>query len=209
MPGIGVHYAGCGMTFRLADVFRPSRWFATKRPAPVFEIDRNERGDRLKANAVLKPADFESIARKIGRPPLRARKIGYVAARKAARSEVVETRWSGKETTSTARAGDFVVTNLSPQRQPLRDDEGHMNVYVIVADRFPNLYEPAAETSDLGAIYRAKGVVSALQFTGGFDIAAPWGSRQAASDGYLLCNGEEVYGSSKEAFEATYEAVRA
>ncbi len=119
---------------------------------------------------------------------------------------MVETRWNGKETTNTARPGDFIVTNLSPQRQPLRDREGHMNVYVIAADKFPALYEPTSETSEHGAIYRAKGVVSALPLPGGFDILAPWGERQTGASGYLLLNGDEVYGSSRDAFEATYEA---
>jgi hypothetical protein len=191
------------MTFRFADIFRPWRWFAAK-----FKIDRSARGDRLEADAVLTPADFASIARKLGRPPLRARKIGYVAARCAAKSEVVETHWNGTETTNTARAGDFIVTNLSPSRQPLRDADGHMNVYVIVAERFGSLYEPAGDKSELGAIYRAKGIVSAIPLPGGFSIAAPWGSRQVTPAGFLLCNGTEVYGSSREAFEGTYEVVR-
>ena len=42
---------------------------------------------------------------------------------------------------------------------------------------------------------------------GGFDIAAPWGERQTTAVGYLLCNGPEVYGSSRNAFEGTYEVV--
>jgi hypothetical protein len=173
----------------------------------MFKIDRTARGDRLEADAVLTPADFESIAKKLGRPPLRARKTGYVAARRAEESEVVETRWNGKETTNTAHRDDWIVTNLSPQLEPLQDDEGHMNVYVIAAERFPQLYAPAEGKSQHGAIYRAKGIVSALPFPGGLDIAAPWGERQTASAGYLLCNGKDVYGSSKEAFEATYEPL--
>ena len=58
-----------------------------------------------------------------------------------------------------------------------------------------------------GAIYRAKGVVSTIPLPGGFDIAAPWGERQTATSGYLLCNGSEVYGNSRTAFEATYEVT--
>jgi hypothetical protein len=174
----------------------------------MFKIDRTARGDRLDAAAVLTPSDFQSIAKKLGHPPLRARKIGYVAARRAEKSEVVETRSNGKETTNTARVGDFIVTNLSPDREPLRDGDGHFNVYVIAAEKFASLYDPTDEDNEHGAIYRAKGVVSALPLPGGFDIMAPWGERQTASAGYLLCNGPEVYGSSKEAFEETYEVVR-
>ena len=82
-----------------------------------------------------------------------------------------------------------------------------MNVYVIVGERFPELYEPAEGKSQHGAVYRARGVVSAMPLPGGLDIAAPWGERQTASAGYLLCNGEEVYGIGKRAFEETYEGV--
>jgi hypothetical protein len=173
----------------------------------MFKIHATARGDRLEADAVLTPADFQRIAEELGRPPLRARKIGFVAARRAERSEVVETLWNGKETSNTARTGDFIVTNLSPQRIPLRDGDGHLNVYVISADRFPSLYEPTAERSEHGAVHRARGLVSAIPLPGGLDIAAPWGERQTTSAGYLLCNDEEVYGSNAEAFEATYEVV--
>ena len=173
----------------------------------MFKIERTARGDRLEADAVLMPSDFQSIANKLGHPPLRARKIGYVAARRAEKREAVETRWNGKETTNTARVGDFIVTNLSPQRIPLRDGEGHVNVYVILAERFADLYEPASGESEHGAVHRAKGIVSALPLPGGLDIAAPWGERQTASAGYLLLSSEEVYGSSKETFEATYELL--
>jgi hypothetical protein len=78
---------------------------------------------------------------------------------------------------------------------------------VIAAERFAGLYESTSETSEHGAIYRAKGVVFALPLPGGLDILAPWGERQRADDGYLLLNGDEVYASSRDAFDATYEAV--
>jgi hypothetical protein len=164
-------------------------------------------GERLEAESVLTPTDFQRIANELGSSPIRARKIGYVAARKAAKSEVVETRSNGKETTNTAHVGDFIVTNLSPQREALRDRDGQLNVYVIEAARFADLYERIGGEGTHGAIYRAKGVVSAIPFPGGFVIAAPWGARQTAADGYLLCNGADVYGSSRDAFEATYELV--
>lgn len=159
---------------------------------------------RLKSNSVLTPADFQRIANELGIPPIRARKIGYVAVRKAANSEVVETHSNGKETTNTARAGDYVVTNLSPQRTPLRDRDGHLNVYVIEAARFPDLYEPAGGDTLQGPVYRAKGVISAIALPGGFDITAPWGERQKAASGYLLLYHDMVYGGSHLAFEATH-----
>src|SRR6476646_418019 len=142
-----------------------------------FVHDAHSEGARLVADTVLTPEQFEEVAKALGTHPIRARKIGYVAACKATRDEVVETRSNGKETTNTARAGDFIVTNLSPQRTPLRDRDGHMNVYVIEAARFPELYEPVGGESAQGPIYRAKGVVSAIPLLGGFDIMAHWGER--------------------------------
>ena len=164
---------------------------------------------RLEADAVLTPADFARIAEELGETPVRARKVGYVAAREATTSEMVETRSNGKETTNTARPGDFIVTNLSPQREPLRDRDGRTNVYVIVPERFAALYEPTGEASPHGAVYRAKGIVSALRMPGGFDILAPWGERQTGASGYLLLNGDEVYAASRAAFDATYEVIKA
>jgi hypothetical protein len=175
----------------------------------MFRLERTVHGDRIVADAKLTPADFADIARKLGEAPMRARKIGYVAARKAAKSEAVETRWNGEEKTNTARPGDFIVANLLPQQQPLRDSEGHLNIYVIAAEKFASLYEPTTEKGDLGDIYRAKGVVSALVFPGGFDIVAPWGEGQTGAAGYLLLNGDEVYGNNAETFAATYEVLGA
>ena len=159
---------------------------------------------RVESDFVLSPADFQRIADELGSPPIRARKIGYVAARKAAEIEVIETHSNGKETTNTARVGDFIATNLSPERRALRDDDGRLNVYVIAATKFADLYEPTGESSEHGAIYRATGTVSALPLPGGFDIMAHWGTRQIGAAGYLLLNGDQVSGSSWDAFAETY-----
>ena len=156
---------------------------------------------------MLTPADFERIAKETGRRPLRARKIGFVAARQASKREVVETRWNGKETTNTARKGDWIVTNLSPRQEALRDREGCLNIYVIRAERFPSLYEPTGVQNEFGALHRAKSIVDAIALPGGFDIVAPWGEQQTAPSGYLLRNGTEVYGNNAETFAATYEEV--
>jgi hypothetical protein len=171
-----------------------------------FVPDDEQAGSkRLVAETILTPEQFQEIAKNLETPPVRARKIGFVAARKATKREVVVTRSDGKETTNAARPGDFVATNLSPQRTPLRDRDGNLDHYVIEAERFADLYEAAGGDTPQGLIYRAKGVVSAIALPGGFDIAAPWGERQNAASGYLLCNGSEVYGASRSAFEATYE----
>jgi hypothetical protein len=162
---------------------------------------------RIVSDARLTPEEFMRIARDLIRPIVHARKVGFVAARPAQAERIVETRWNGTETTNTARKYDWIVTNLSPEQQALRDREGHTNTYVIRAERFPDLYEPTGVQNELGAVYRAKGVVHAIRLPGGFDIVAPWGERQRAASGYLIFNGEEVYGNNVETFQATYERV--
>ena len=164
---------------------------------------------RLKSAAKLTPADFRAIAATLGSEPVRARKTGLVAARRAARATTVETRWNGAETKNRAKAGDWIVTNLSPERKVLRDGEGRRNTYVIAGDRFTQLYEPMPGKSvgKVGAVHRAKGTVAALRLAGGFDILAPWGERQTGRAGYLILNGEDVYGNNAKTFNETYEIL--
>jgi hypothetical protein len=179
----------------------------------MFKIVRTGRGRgkaRLEADAVLMPAEFQRIAEEAGRRRcLRARKTGFIAARRAAKRQVVETHWNGRETTNTARAGDWIVTNLTPERKPLRDRDGRLNTYVIAAEGFDSLYEPAGGEGEFGAIYRARHPVEAIKFPGGFDIVASWGERQTATSGYLIFNGKDVYGNHAETFAATYDVVPA
>jgi hypothetical protein len=159
------------------------------------------------AERPLTPRDFDQLATKLSVTPKRARKIGFVAAAQTTTVRRIDTEWNGKETTNVANPGDWIATNLSPQLAPLRDRDGNLNTYVIPAARFPDLYEPTATRIALGDVYMAKSVVLALRLPGGFDILAPWGERQRAASGYLLLNGDEVYGNNAETFEATYEVL--
>jgi hypothetical protein len=172
-----------------------------------IELIGARRRRRVIAEAALGVGEFRQIAADLGVVPKRARKTGLVAARKAAGVEPVETRWNGKETEARAVAGDWIVTALGADLAPLRDDEGHKNIYVIKAARFAELYEATGQTTPDGAIYRSQGVVEAIRVTGGFEIQAPWGETQRAADGWLLLNGREVYGNHRDTFAATYEIV--
>jgi hypothetical protein len=162
---------------------------------------------RLRADAKLNADDFRSIAAHLKQRPMRARKIGHVAARQAQHRENVETRWNGRETTNTALPGDWIATSLSPNREILHDSQGSVNTYVIHAQSFEALYEPTGGCNEAGALYRPKGVVDAILLPGGFDIVAPWGERQIAPAGYLILNGDEVYGNNIGTFTATYECL--
>ena len=61
-----------------------------------FVPDAHGDGPRLVADTVLTLEQFEGIAKALGTPPIRARKSGFVAARKATKSEMVETRANGR-----------------------------------------------------------------------------------------------------------------
>jgi len=106
---------------------------------------------RIESDARLTPEEFKRIACDLARPIVRARKVGFVAARLAQADETVETRWNGAETTNTAHEGDWIVTNLSPEQQAQRDRDGQVNAYVIQAERFPDLYEPAGGRTNSGS----------------------------------------------------------
>ncbi len=164
-------------------------------------------GPRVVSGEKLTKSDFQALAKLLGEEPVHARKIGFVAARQAKKPEHIETLWDGKETENTAQPGEWIVTNLSQMREALRDRNGNLNTYVISAERFPDLYEAEGSTTPFGALYAAKSVVLALRLCGGFDIAAPWGEQQTSADGYLVLNGDEIYGNQAATFEATYEVL--
>ena len=159
---------------------------------------------RLVADAPLRPEDFDAVVAETGSPRVRAKKTGFVAARRALMREPVVTWWNGREMTAVAEPGDFVVANVTPDRSVLRDRDGNPNLYVIGGARFPDLYARDTGETEYGEIYRAIGIVEAVFLPGGFDIVLPKGDRQVADVGYLLRSGPEVYGNNAETFEKTY-----
>jgi hypothetical protein len=167
----------------------------------MFTIENRgifHRRKRLVAPTKLAEADFHEVANRIGRKPFKARKIGFVAARKAEDTQTVVTKWDGTESTNVARPGDWILTNLSTKRQVLHDKDGNTNTYVVRAETFTQLYEPMQGSNELGQFYN---------LSGGFDILAPWGQKQTAGTGYLMLNGGDVYGNNETTFAATYEVV--
>lgn len=175
--------------------------------APYRIEGLNKAQPRLFCESKLSRDDFAHIAADLGVQPLKARKIGFIAARRATVPTKIETHWVVKETEGIAEPGDWIATNMTPERKLLRDEAGHLNIYVIKADRFDDLYVRDKGANAQGAMYRAISEANALFLAGGFDIMAPWG-KQNASAGYLLDNGKEVYGNAKETFEATYQVLK-
>lgn len=173
----------------------------------MFKLEHSSRPPattRLTAIDKLTAGDFAELARQMGVAPMRARKTGFVSARRALKEEQVTTHWNGKETTALAQPGDMIVANLTPERKVMRDAGGHANIYVIIASKFPELYEHDMGATEYGTVYRARGVVDAIFMNGGFEILAPWGEIQRAEAGYIVKNGDEVYGNHKDTFEKTY-----
>lgn len=170
--------------------------------------DEGSGGPRLIASEPLSAADFCAIAEQIQTPPVSARKVAEVAARLSETSQQIDTRWNGKETRNIAKPNDWIVTSLAHNRGLLRDAEGNPNTYVIRSERFLELYQATTGRNEFGDFYRAISKVEAIHLAGGFEIIAPWHAVQRAASGYLLRNGNEVYGNNAETFLATYEFDR-
>lgn len=162
---------------------------------------------RLLTMEVLTSGDFNEVAKVLGIAPVKARKIGFIAARRTLEPVTIETRWNGKESIAAAAPGDWIAVNMTPDRKLMRDGDGELNVYVIRADRFPDLYAPDDGSTAHGDIYRAVSEVEAIHFPGGFEIMAPCGELQRAPAGYLLSNGTDVYGNAEQTFLLTYRIV--
>ncbi len=163
---------------------------------------------RLISHEKLSPQDFADIAAALGVAPIRARKIGFVAARKAKVRTEIETRWNGKESSITAEPGDWIVYQYDAgARTHARRRRTFERLRHLAQISFRSLYTRDKGTTNEGSIYRAVSKVEALFFPGGFEIMPPWGETQRADAGYILLNGDEVYGNAKETFEATYVVV--
>jgi predicted acylesterase/phospholipase RssA len=159
----------------------------------------------LTSTAILTASDFDALAKELSVVPLDAQKFGFVAARRAERPERVETHSEGHETTNIANVGDWIITNMTPHGEALRDSAGRLDTYVIKGDDFERLYVPVHRQSEFGALYGAKGAVSAIELPGSFDILGPWNERQKGKAGYLIRNGDQIYGIEKSVFHRTYD----
>lgn len=165
------------------------------------------RSKGIRSTEPLTAADFDAIARDLGTKPRAYWKIAPVAARQASSETEVVTKWEGESTRNVAKPGDWIVTNLDANGRVMKDRAGNPNQYVIDQDRFPELYEQTIGATEFGPIFCPITKVDAVSVPGALDIRAPWGERQTMTSGYLLSNGKEVYGVTRNTFEATYEAV--
>lgn len=162
----------------------------------MFTLETSATGMRLVAHEKLSADDFREIARQLKTPAVAAHKTGMVAAYPATTRHTVETYWNGKETQASAEPGDMLVTSLDAEGLAMRDAAGAITTYVIKPAKFAELYAPTERVSAFGNIFEPRAAIETLYLPGGFDIIAPWGEPQRCDTGYLLLNGNDVYGHS-------------
>lgn len=182
--------------------------FAAIGQASAPPTDKIGTGSRIVSTNRLDKDAFRQTARETGAAIGRYRKTAKVAALPATERQTIVTYWNGEETTNIAEPGDMLVTTLDEAGVPVRDQDGHMNTYVIGAARFEALYHPVGAPvpePGFGALYEARGEVEAFAAPGGFEILAPWGEMERAETGYIVLNNDDVYGVAKELFDMTYE----
>lgn len=193
--------------------------------APFVITMTDKRTPRLTAADQLLSEHFDRICaylRDYGIGPIRARRVGFVAARQAKVTETIDTISNGLESQITAKPGDWVVTNMDRSKAIIRDRDGAKNIYVIDAKSFADRYESTQDAPlEEGQIHSAKSVVDALWIAGGFTIVPPWGGTQQIEAGYLVRNPSqtlasavaavgyetEVYGVHEQPFLETYEIL--
>lgn len=137
------------------------------------------------------------------------RKKTNVLAKPAEEGERVETVTSdGRETTNTAKAGEFLVRNQTKAQE----------TYLMKSEQFHKKYEYLGKGEEGYAEYRALGEVKALELTPdtlqAMKLEAPlyfiadWGEEMVAKEGdYLVVpvDGQEVYRIARQEFGETYE----
>lgn len=164
---------------------------------------------RLLSTARISPdTDFEWITRDLdhhgfARRP--AQKTGLVRASRAVGGELVEANgYDGFQSEATAQPGDYIVTKLDRALQAFRNAEGKLDQWVVPPKVFRNSYIAASPT-DTELFRPTERAIEVLPFEGGIDILMPSGDHQSIPNGYLVRNGEHVYGIDAASFHATYD----
>jgi len=128
-------------------------------------------------------------------------KFTQVQARPAVEGEVIiTTTAAGKETQNTAKAGDFVVKNLTKAQEQ----------YILPATKFTARYKLVADLlASKWATYQATGECKAVPYTGtNTEFMAPWGEPMQLHTGDMICTPlpqkGEVYRIAAQEFSETY-----
>jgi hypothetical protein len=120
------------------------------------------------------------------------KKCAIVTARTAQAGEKIETIVNGqRETVNVANDGDYVVRNPGGEE------------YIVETPRFESRYTLIEGTADQ---YLPTGApVQVVELDENVQFVAPWGETQyILAGGYLIHNGDEVYGIQRQEFLDTY-----
>lgn len=129
-----------------------------------------------------------------------------VKARPAKAGEKIDTFTSdGKETTNTAKEGDYVVKNMTEAGEE----------YILSAKKLKDRYI-LLEDGDPYSIYKATGKVKAKKYISQefslpdtIEFVASWGEKTVLKEGDMIAtplpSKDEVYRIAKKEFEETYE----
>jgi len=119
------------------------------------------------------------------------KKFTQITARPAVAGEVIETITSdGKETTNTAKSGDYVVTNIGGEE------------YILSGDTLKKRYESLGNNR-----YQAIGECKGIVYTGKpTQFMATWGEAMVLKPGDMIVTGDgkEVYRIAIKEFKETY-----
>lgn len=123
-------------------------------------------------------------------------KFARIQATEAKGGEVIETLLADgtKETTNTAAAKDWIVTNPGGEK------------YVVPAAKFPKKYEPCPELGT-GWFKPAGGVQKFMTAPRDFKFICSWGEEQIiAAGGYInVTDLDDIYGVARDEFLSTYK----
>ena len=123
-------------------------------------------------------------------------KFARIQAQCAEGGEVIETILADgtKETTNTANAGDWIVTNPGGEK------------YIVPAAKFPKKYEPCPELGD-GWYKPTGGGQKFLELTEDTTFICSWGEEQHIKAGGFVnvTDLSDIYGIARDEFFDTYK----
>ena len=126
-------------------------------------------------------------------------KFARIQAVKALGGEVIETILADgtKETTNTANAGDWIVTNPGGEK------------YVVDGAKFSKKYEPCPDELGEGWFKPKGGIQKFLKLREDVQFICSWGEEQfIAAGGFVnVTDLNDIYGIAETEFNSTYKEV--
>ena len=147
-------------------------------------------------------------------PIVKAEKSGCILARIGQEGEQIKTFVSNGtlETVNRVKKNDkgkldIVVTMASLNGEPVIDNNGHTNTYIIPRETFDKKYKNSENVGINEKFFKPTwGVQDFIQINEDIEIMASWGEIQKLKKGsYLnITNEKDIYGIALEEFNQTY-----